>query len=56
MTARELATRAVAALAVLSLAAAGARAAGPDPLVPAVRDAVQPQIDRHLKELLEGVV
>src|SRR4051812_35698719 len=39
--------RSPAALGVLVLATLAAHAAGPPPLAPAVRDAVQPEIDRH---------
>lgn len=37
-------------VAVVLLAVADARAAGPEPLVPAVKAAVQPEMDRHLAD------
>lgn len=42
--------------AVLLLIASVLRAAGPDPLVPKVRDAVQPEIDRHLADAREATL
>lgn len=42
--------RSAAALGLVALRAAAVVAADPPPLVPAVRDAVQPEIDRHLPD------
>jgi hypothetical protein len=36
--------------ALILIAAAAVRAAGPEPLAPRVRDGVQPEIDRHLAD------
>lgn len=42
--------RALSSLAVVALTTLAVRAAGPEPLVPKVREAVQPEIDRHLAD------
>src|SRR5687768_1992549 len=45
---RVMSMRSTAALFLVLLIATTLRAAGPEPLVPKVRAAVQPEIDRHL--------
>lgn len=42
--------RTLSTLAAVALTALAVQAAGPEPLVPKVRDAVQPEIDRHLAD------